>query len=530
METSLLHRLQFLATSERANHLALVCDGTEYSYSQLWKKIQCLAAEMLQNGLVKGQRVVICCGNSQETVCGFWATLLAGGCACIISDEQPVSKIKYVIEDSGATILITHASIVEKLGDVYLSNNVNLVEVLITKTGLKEGKSPGTKKLQLIAALSPENHQINTPIISQDLAAIIYTSGSTGEPNGVMLSHRNMICARDSLNEYLGNKAEDVFANALPLSFDYGLYQMIMAHSIGATLVLEKNLIWPLELMKNIAHYKATVPPAVPVLVDLFEQFSSINKYSLESIRYVSNTGAALNGKHFSTMQRLFPQAKIFSMFGLTECKRCTYLPPQDLERKTGSVGLAIPNTEICVVDDEDKLCGPNEVGQLVVRGETVMQGYWNKPEATAKKIRPHPIHGDRCLYSGDYGYLDEEGYFYFKGRMDHALKVRGRKLIPKEIEDVIQTFDGVREVAILGLEQENSPTKIICFITLDKTKFHLNDVIGQTKKSLESFQVPTDFIVLPSMPRNLNGKIDLPALKADYLAKSQKSEALEAS
>src|SRR5262249_5799029 len=153
----------------------------------------------------------------------------------------------------------------------------------------------------------------------------------------------------------------------------------------------------------------------------------------------------------------------------LTECKRCTYLPPADIERKPTSVGIAIPNTELWIVDENDHKLGPGQVGQLVIRGATVMRGYWEKPEATAKKLRPGPLPGEMVLYTGDLCKLDEEGYLYFVGRMDDIIKSRGEKVAPKEVENVIANMRGVREVAVIGIPDEIFGQAVKALVVLEQ-------------------------------------------------------------
>ena len=291
--------------------------------------------------------------------------------------------------------------------------------------------------------------------IDVDLAAIIYTSGSTGEPKGVMLTHRNMLTAATSISTYLENVEDDVILCVLPLAFDYGLYQMIMSVRMGARLVLERSFAFIAAVLEKVVAEKVTGFPGVPTVFATLAGLKSLGSYDFSNIRYVTNTAAALPVKHITMLKELFPKAKIFSMYGLTECKRCTYLPPADLERKPTSVGIAIPNTELWLVDENDQKVGPGVVGQLVIRGATVMKGYWEKPESTAKRLRPGPLPGEQVLYTGDFCMLDEEGYLTFIGRMDDIIKSRGEKVAPKEVESALVSIEGVKEAAVIGVPDE---------------------------------------------------------------------------
>jgi len=196
-------------------------------------------------------------------------------------------------------------------------------------------------------------------------------------------------------------------------------------------------------------------------------------------------------------------------MYGLTECKRCTYLPPKDLDRKPLSVGVAIPNTELWIVNERDERLGPGEVGQLVIRGATVMRGYWEKPEETAKKLRPGPLPGEMVLYTGDYCKLDEDGYLYFVGRMDDIIKSRGEKVAPKEVESAIVDLAGVREAAVIGVPDDILGQAVKAFVVLeDGSTVTDKEILHQCSKRLENFMVPKFIEIVAELPKTTTGKI----------------------
>jgi acyl-CoA synthetase (AMP-forming)/AMP-acid ligase II len=235
----------------------------------------------------------------------------------------------------------------------------------------------------------------------------------------------------------------------------------------------------------------------------------SLDRYDFSGVRYVSSTAAALPGKHIARVRDIFPHAQIFSMYGLTECKRCTYLPPQDLERKAGSVGIAIPNTELWVVDAHDRRLPPGQVGQLVIRGATVMRGYWEKPEATAERLRPGPLPGESVLYTGDYCRVDDEGYVYFIGRMDDIIKTRGEKVAPKEVENAIVDIAGVREAAVIGTPDSVLGEAVKAFVVLEPgTRLTAKDIQRECQMRLENFMVPKAVEIVADLPKTASGKV----------------------
>ena len=196
-------------------------------------------------------------------------------------------------------------------------------------------------------------------------------------------------------------------------------------------------------------------------------------------------------------------------MYGLTECKRCTYLPPDDIDRKPTSVGIAIPNTELWIVDEDGQKLPPGQVGQLVIRGATVMSGYWEKPEATAKKLRPGPLPGEQVLYTGDLCRLDDEGYLYFVGRMDDIIKSRGEKVAPKEVENVLMNIPGVKEAAVIGVPDEILGQAVKAFVVLEQgCAMSERDVQKECQKRLESFMVPKHVAFVAELPSTNTGKV----------------------
>jgi acyl-CoA synthetase (AMP-forming)/AMP-acid ligase II len=318
-----------------------------------------------------------------------------------------------------------------------------------------------------------------------------------------------MITAATSITTYLENVEDDIILGVLPLAFDYGLYQMIMAFKVGARLVLERSFTYPAQVLNSIVAEGVTGFPGVPTIFAILAELKNLQSFDFSKIRYVSNTAAALGEKHIRSLQKIFPAARIYSMYGLTECKRCTYLPPADIDRKPTSVGIAIPNTELWIVNENDEKVGPGEVGQLVIRGATVMRGYWEKPEATAKKLRPGPLPGELVLYTGDYCKLDDEGYLYFVGRMDDIIKSRGEKVAPKEVESVIGDIEGVKECAVIGVPDEILGQAVKALVVLEQgATLNEKDITRECQKRLENFMVPKFVEFTAELPKTTTGKI----------------------
>lgn len=512
----------FLEEASRlySKQIAVKTSTKEYSFQEIEELSNNLAVYFQKNQIKRGDRIVLILGNTIDTIISFWAILKAGAIAIPVGSELKSSKIRYILEDSGAKLLITNSDVASQNKGMLASTNLS--QILITH------KSESTLLeeffLDYHKIVSEDHGDLQNPgLISQDLAAILYTSGSTGEPKGVMLSHENMIAATNSLNTYLNYQKEDKILCALPLSFDYGMYQMIMSISCGATLVIEKEFTWPIFLLKKIVTEQITIFPAVPTMIMLLHEQNKKYQFDLSSVRMVTNTGAALTTGNIRMIKELFLNTQIFSMYGLTECKRCTYLPPSEIDNKPDSVGIAIPNTELWLVDENDKRINtPNTTGQLVIRGATVMQGYWNKPEKTAEKLRKGIYPNEKVLYTGDFCSLDEDGYLYFKGRMDHMINSRGIKVSPKEVEDYIGAIPEVNAVVVTGVPHEDYGEALFAFIVLhDGKSISDKEVINTCLSGLENYKVPEYVSIIPNMPKTPNGKFDVIKLKEIALEQS---------
>jgi len=489
--------------------VALVCGARRLTYAEIDGGANAIARALERLGVERGDRVVVFGDNCVETAVAFWGVLKASAVVSVVSSLTKADKLAHLLNDSGAIVLVCDAALA-RIWAPAVADSPMLSAVLAWGD---VGKVPDGVRPPVAAwdaALAVES---TTPLprrsIDTDLAAIIYTSGSTGEPKGIMLTHRNMLAAATSVSTYLGNVEDEVILCGLPLSFDYGLYQMIMAFRVGARLVLEKSFAYPAHVLTVMQREGVTGFPGVPTVFAMLLEMTNLADYDFSTVRYVTNTAAALSLKHIDFIRRTFSSARLFSMYGLTECKRCTYLPPEDLDRKPLSVGIAIPNTELWLVDEQDRRLGPNQVGQLVIRGATVMKGYWGKPEATARKLRPGPLPGEHVLYTGDYCKLDDDGYLYFVGRMDEVIKSRGEKVAPEEVERAISRIAGVKEAAVKGVPDEILGQAVKAFVVLEAGAQLTEQMVRiECQGRLESYMVPKYVTFVASLPRTTTGKI----------------------
>ena len=507
-----LHEYLERTAARVPNKVALVCDGERLAWGEIDAAATALASALRRRGVGRGDRVVVCLENSIEACSAIFGVLRADAVFSLLGPQTKVDKLRYVLLDSGARCLVVDRAIWDACR-TSLWPLPEIASVLVvggpTAGSLSCDGMPGNILCERYRdAVSEPPAPLPDASISIDLASIIYTSGTTGEPKGVMLTHQNMVAAAESITTYLGNVASDVILNVLPLSFDYGLYQWLMTTLFSGTLVLERSFSYPMAVLGLIEREGITGVPVVPTMASVLRSYAQ-RGLRFEGVRYVTNTAAALSGAHIETLRSTFPNARVYSMYGLTECKRVCFLPPEDLERKPTSVGRAMPNMEVFVVTADGQRAVRNATGELVVRGAQVMRGYWRKPEETAAWLKPGDIPGEFHLWTGDQFHVDEEGYLYFLGRSDDIIKSRGEKISPREVENVIYTFDGVRDVAVVGVPDETLGEAVHAFVVLQEgASCSAAEIVQHCADRLENFMVPKHVTFLDRIPKTASGKI----------------------
>ena len=497
--------------------VALICGNERLTYAAIDARCNQLANALLQSGLSRWDRVAIYMDNSPEAALAIFGALKAGGVFVVINPTTKVDKLAYIINNCRATALITTHKKLEEIEGLWARTPYlhTVVAVGPNPDASTSTDLAGKKLIALDVALAEA--PVDRPpkrCIDIDLAALIYTSGSTGKPKGVMVTHLNIVSAATSITTYLENTPEDVIVNLLPFAFDYGLYQLLMAFKVGATLVLEHGFTYPFAVIETMLRERVTGLPLVPTISSLLLQMD-LRKYDFSHLRYITNTAAALPLEHIRKLRELFPRAKLFSMYGLTECKRVSYLSPDQIDLRPRSVGRAMPNEEVYIVDDSGNRLGPGETGELVVRGANVMKGYWELPEETSKMLRdggfPWP---EKVLYTGDLFSTDKEGYLYWVGRKDDIIKTRGEKVSPREVEEVLYSIPQVSDAAVVGIPDPLLGHAIKAFVTLRPgATLSERDVLRHCKERLEDFMVPKSVEIRSTLPSTSTGKISKRAL-----------------
>ncbi len=494
----------------RPDKTALVCDGQRWTYRELDRLANQFANGLQKLKVQRGDRVGLFLPNSIGFVVGMFGTLKAGAVFVPIHPATKADKLHYILNNCRASVLVAdgRSAACEKV-----SADQPPVPSLQGLIHCGKGSEPvvpnGDRWTEFWQLVEGSNEKCPAREgWESDLACLIYTSGSTGEPKGVMSDHSNVLFAAGSIISYLQNLETDVVLNALPLSFDYGLYQVLMTFRFGGTLILEKAFTFPAAVLKTMEREGVTGFPGVPTMFSMLLQMD-LSKYDLTRLRYLTNTAAALPASHIGEIRRSFPKATLFSMYGLTETKRTLYLPPEELDRRPGSVGVPIPGTEAWIEGENGEKLKPGVVGELVVRGRHVMRGYWEEPALTARRFRDGTGPADRVCCTGDLFKQDEEGFFYFVGRKDDIIKSRGEKVAPREVENVLYALPGVLEAAVVGIPDSLLGEAVKAFVVVSDPSLTMQTILAHCRRNLEDLMVPKHLEFLSELPKSSNGKID---------------------
>jgi acyl-CoA ligase (AMP-forming) (exosortase A-associated) len=497
---------------------ALADRHSRLTFSETANKVTGLAAALRAAGLRRGDRVGIYLENSVLQGVSIFGVAKAEGVFVPINALLFPLQVMHIARDCQMKGLITSR---EKLAGLSAFLDVPSLDFVVVagegdNTGIRQSVYELTDLLD--SGLSHRSREVS---IGRDLAAILYTSGSTGKPKGVMVSHDQVIAGSSIVSDYLGISSADRIIGVLPLSFDAGLNQLMTAVQRGATYI-PMTFVFAREIVKTLQEENITGMAGVPTLWSLMAQPSSgLEKHHLPQLRYMTNTGGRMPQTVLNTMRRMLPSTQIFLMYGLTEAFRSTYLPPDQLEQRPTSMGRAIPNTEILVVNDKGQPCKPGEVGELVHRGPTVSMGYWGQPELTAKVLRPHPFNplelgdSERVCYSGDLVTMDEDGFLYFVGRRDNMIKSSGFRISPTEVEEVLFQSGMLREAAVIGKPDGTLGDIIKAYVApRDGVSISTDALVAFCAERMPRYMIPKTIQIMQSLPKAPNGKVDYPALR----------------
>ena len=486
------------AAQKHENKIAVVQDKDRISYKELNALADGFAARLLAHGIQKSDRVLISLQNSIEYVIAYFATLKTGAIVVPLDTKLVPREFLNAYHDCMPKAVITDDK-----------------KAPSTKKIL-DGEHPGATVLTVTRNKAPNNPAAEYPLCTEkDPAMIIYTSGTTGKPKGVILSHQNLSANADSIIQYLGLTDLDKIMVVLPFFYSYGNSLLTTHIKIGGTLVINNRFLFPNLVLEEMIAEQVTGFAGVPSSFSILINKSAIKKYQFPHLRYVTQAGGAMAPQLIEQFLSIMPDIKFFVMYGQTEASaRLTYLPPQYLKEKTGSIGKAIPGVELVVRNKEGNPVTPKtaeqpgETGEIWAKGKNIMTSYWNSPEETANTLK------NGWLQTGDLAQIDEDGFIYIVDRKKNIIKSGANRISPLEIENVVLQLPGVLECAAVGIDDELLGEAIHLFAVVDGFSIEKKDIFLYCKKNLAPYKLPRQIEFVRELPKTASGKIKRQLLK----------------
>ena len=463
-------------------------------------------------GIARGDRVALLFENSFDYIICYYAILKVGGVTVALNTETSVDSLIYLLNDSGVKAILSQKKFSKYIVPA-ISKTPYLKHVIINQDDLNMYEEIGHSSQVRLDDIykNGQDKKIDSKGIDIDLASLVYTSGSTGKPKGVTLTHHNIISNTRSIVKYLDLSQRDRIMVVLPFYYIYGKSLLNTHFSVGASVVIDNRFAFPNVILDTMKATKVTGFSGVPSTFMILLNKSTVKKQSFSSLKYITQAGGAMAPSVQKEVAEVFSPAKLFIMYGATEASaRLSYLDPDDLPKKWGSIGKAIPNVELAIADEEGNRLSVGTEGQIVARGSNMMQGYWNDLEETNKVLR----HG--WYYTGDLGKMDKDGFFYVVGRSKDMIKVGGERVSAKEIEETILEIKQVHEVAVIGVEDPYLGEAIKAFITVSENQnLEKEFILKYCQKNLPGYKVPKYIEFVNQLHKNETGTILKTKLKS---------------
>ncbi len=477
------------------------------SFMDIEQNANRIANFLIKNGISRGDRISLLMENSIKYIISYFGILKAGAVVVAINNEVTSDNLLFYLNNSESSAIIVSNQFSALLS---ILSHTPSVKFIISDTSLVDPPRAAYSMEDILKSEKPERPDVST--ISLDLASIVYTSGSTGNPKGVMLSHQNLSDNTISISKYLKLTSEDRIMVVLPFYYIYGNSLLTTHFFCGGSVIIDNRFIFPNLVIETMRKMQVTGFAGVPSTYMILLNKSIIRQCKLESLRYVTQAGGSMPPSIQLQVAETFAPAKLYVMYGTTEAApRLTYLEPEMLSVKLGSIGKAIPNVEVIIADENGRALPAGHVGEIAARGSNIMLGYWKDPQSSAAVLR------NGFYFTGDLGKTDEDGYIYVVGRIKDMIKVGGNRVSAKEVEDALLNLPYISEAAVIGVPDSILGEAIKAFI-VPKTQ-HTPDV-SQIKKELSSlisaYKIPTLYSFQKELPKNESGKIMKEKLRSD--------------
>jgi acyl-CoA synthetase (AMP-forming)/AMP-acid ligase II len=507
------------AAISHSDKTAVTFNDKSISYGELLNKVNQVAFYLQELDLPKDSRIGIYSTKGIDQVIAVLAILSTDYVLVPLTTLLKPEQVEYIINDCDIQCIITDTRQFKSIEAINFTG-----KIISYDTTNKD-----------IASFEEIFKYYNKPytcdINSYSNAVITYSFGVSGQPKGIVISHRNLIDSARVVSQYLDLKQSDVISGLLIFNFDYGLNQIFSTLYKRATLALHRFIL-PDDFFNHLINDKVTVIPLMPVYISQMfdEDISRLPNAELFShVKTITSSGGNVTAKMIKDCKNTFQNANFYSMHGLTEAFRSTYLDPSQVEIRPDSIGKAIPDVELYVINEEGKECGAREVGELIHRGGYIYKGFWNAPEQNSQRFKSVKILKDVIniegqltdeivVATGDYVYKDEEGYFYFSSRHDDMIKTRGFRVSPYEVESVVaKNIPQITQCAVFGMDNEQIEEEIIMVYSAN-SEISEKEILFELKKHLASYMVPSKVIYKKSLPliQSNRSKINKAVLKQE--------------
>lgn len=496
MSASLVHDFDWIAR-QMPSSPALSWHGGVWTYADLHRAVGATQGRLVASGIEPGSRIAVLIRNSPQYVASYFGVIAAGCVAVPLNVQERATVLSRQIEHADCSAVIADPQHPEwaALNEAIAAKALQMIMVDL---------QPGTAGCLAFCAAMSVDAELKLPELQVEAPAMmIYTSGTTSRPKGVLLSNGNLVSNARAIAAYLRITANDKVLCGLPFHFSYGSSVLNSNLIAGSQLLLEDNFAFPQQTLRRMQDEGVTGFPGVPSTFALLLGRCQLSDFNLGQLRYITQAGGSMPRAQIEKLRQQLPNTQVFIMYGQTEATaRLSYLSPEHLETKLGSVGMPLPGVEIEVRSD-GKVVPAGEVGEICARGPNIMLGYWREPELTAQVLR------DGWLHTGDLGHVDEEGFLYIDGRAVEMIKVGAFRVSPQEVEEVLATFPGVEEVAVTGVADEVLGQSIKAVIVLrEGAPADLRGVKAHCRQHLASYKVPKIVEFAAALPRTSSGKV----------------------
>ncbi len=511
------------------DQIALIFKGRKISYRELNAQADAIAAALAANGFKKGDRAVIYMVNSPQFVISYFGILKAGGIVIATNPLYSERELEHQLQDCGAETIFVMTLFYDLLNKVRQKGNTTIQRVIVTnikeyfpahirllftvakerKDGHRVNLKPGDMWFQDFLAAGKQASPTHVSVTGTDIALLQYTGGTTGLSKAAIGLHRHLTANTFALNSWLTDTedAKEVVLTAIPLFHSFG---MIVAMNFGilaaATLVLIPNPRDQKDLLGSINKYQPTIFPGVPALYVAINNNPDVaaGKYDIRSVRICVSGSAPLLLETKERFEEL-TGGKLVEGYGLTEAHVVTHANPVYGKTRPGSIGLPLPGVACRIVDPEtgDRQLPVGEIGELIIKGPSIMEGYWQMPTETANALR------DGWLFTGDIARMDQDGYFYIEDRKKDMIIAGGYNIYPREVEEVLATHPAVQEVAVAGIvDPKRGETVKAWIVKMPGDLTTENEIIEWSKEYLAKYKYPRQIEFRDDLPRTSVGKV----------------------